>query len=206
MFLGVLENCHCGRESGSNKEIEKWRWGGCNDNLEYGKKFTKRFLRLRQKGDYPYDILRHNSEVGIETVSENFIKVCRCQGVSGSCTIKICWKRIRSFKKIAEKLSNRYYSALKLNPGNKISNRELKKRETKMNLVYLAKSSTFCDTTAGRQCLDSSNCATLCCTRGYDTKSVIYSKNCNCRWQNSCCFEMKCDTCNYTRDEYFCKP
>jgi hypothetical protein len=35
--------------------------------------------------------------------------VCKCHGVSGSCTTKTCWKRLKPFKETAEILKGTYY-------------------------------------------------------------------------------------------------
>lgn len=202
---GALKNsCHCAVERERKFGGDKWRWGGCGDNFIYAKKITKRFLQLRLKGDTSHDILRHDSEVGIDAVAKNMKKVCRCQGVSGTCTFKVCWKRISQFKDIAHTLKLRYHEAEKLNLGNEAAKKRKKKKTSKDKLLYLAKSPTFCDRTAGRQCSDTGNCATLCCSRGYDVKPVMYSQFCQCRWQNG--YKVKCDNCNYSKEEYYCRP
>lgn len=201
---GSLKNCHCAKEPNKSNKVQNWRWGGCSDNFYYGKKITKKFLQLRQKSDYLQDVYRHNSEVGIATVNEHLQKVCRCQGVSGSCTINICWKRIAPFSKIAVSLKKKYHEAHKLNIENN-SSKKLNRKNYKHQLLYLSRSPTFCSGTGGRKCLDKNNCATLCCARGYTTTIATYSKHCNCRWVNGCCTNMTCDNCNYTKDEYYCR-
>jgi hypothetical protein len=35
--------------------------------------------------------------------------VCKCHGVSGSCTTQTCWKRLKPFKETAEMLKGSYY-------------------------------------------------------------------------------------------------
>jgi hypothetical protein len=35
--------------------------------------------------------------------------VCKCHGISGSCTAETCWKRLRPFKETGEKLKGNYY-------------------------------------------------------------------------------------------------
>jgi len=35
--------------------------------------------------------------------------VCKCHGVSGSCTTKTCWKRLKPFKETAEVLKGSYH-------------------------------------------------------------------------------------------------
>lgn len=202
---GALKSCHCAKEPTRQIASQNWRWGGCGDNLNHGKKITRKFLQLRQRGDHVSDILRHDGEVGLQAVSETLVQACRCQGVSGSCTIKICWKRIAPFEQTARLLKEKYHEAIKVRTHNKLR-RRFRRKEKENKLLFLSKSSTFCEVTSGRRCLNSSNCATLCCARGYNTREAMYTKLCNCRWENGCCANMKCDNCSFVQEEHYCKP
>lgn len=125
---------------------------------------------------------------------------------SGSCMMKTCWKRVSHFTKIAEKLKSAYHNAIKINPGNKISNLStLKSDKPPGTLLYLAHSPNFCHGTSGRRCKDVHNCATLCCGRGFRENLEIVKERCNCRWR-SCCFpDLKCDECEEEKVINICK-
>lgn len=174
-----------------------WKWGLCSDNIKYGKKFTKQFLQLNQKSDELQSILRHNSIIGVNIVTNK--RFCK-----RSWGIRICLKRLEPFEKIAIMLKDRYHSALMSDIGNSANKKRYKDGKNE-SLIYLMKSPTFCKSTPGRRCLNAANCATLCCGRGYTTSSVLHNEMCKCQWKNSCCTEVKCDNCTYYQDEYRCK-
>jgi len=76
--------------------------------------------------------------------------VCKCHGVSGSCTIRVCWRKMKPFSAIGEDLAKKFDGAtqvkiikrkdkLRLRPTRK----EIK-RPSKKDLVYLEESPDFC--------------------------------------------------------------
>jgi hypothetical protein len=90
-------------------------------------------------------------------------QVCKCHGVSGSCSVKVCWKVMPEFRTIAHQLLNRYNQASHIKetkPAAKrvqkllILNRRSAASSTsdsavstvnyKDNLVFLDKSPNFC--------------------------------------------------------------
>lgn len=40
--------------------------------------------------------------------------MCKCHGVSGSCTVKICWRRMEEFKRIGEVLYRKFDGATRV--------------------------------------------------------------------------------------------
>lgn len=63
---GHLDRCTCD-ESTDLQHEETWRWGGCGDNIKFGLKFTRRFLRRAKRGkDVRSKVNQHNSNVGIK--------------------------------------------------------------------------------------------------------------------------------------------
>lgn len=64
---GRLDRCTCD-ESKNLQNEEAWRWGGCGDNIKFGLKFTRRFLkRAKRNGkDVLARVNRHNSHLGIK--------------------------------------------------------------------------------------------------------------------------------------------
>ncbi|XP_044729191.1 protein Wnt-4 [Chrysoperla carnea] len=211
---GKLKKCHCSTKAKKNKidgddgnlAENKWKWGGCGDNLQYGRRFVRKFLQLRaHSADFQETILSHNSEVGIRTVASQMRDVCKCHGVSGSCSIKTCWRRVPPLIITATQLKKKYHRAMKFEFGNRATRRAepTNKKWPKGQLLYLENSSTFCAVTPHRKCLNRMNCATLCCGRGYYTKIVYENRNCNCRWKKK--FEMICDQCSFEIEEFTCK-
>jgi hypothetical protein len=76
--------------------------------------------------------------------------ICKCHGVSGSCTVRVCWRKIKPFREIGEQLVRKFDGAthvqiidrkkkLRLRPT-----REDIKRPSKKDLVYLEESPDFC--------------------------------------------------------------
>ncbi|EJW78635.1 hypothetical protein WUBG_10456, partial [Wuchereria bancrofti] len=50
---------------------------------------------------------------------------------------------------------------------------------------------------------DSNSCNSLCCGRGYYTKQMLIEEQCQCKYVH-CCY-VKCKTCKYLVDKYYCK-
>lgn len=118
--------------------------------------------------------------------------------------MKTCYKRLQSFKTVAEKLKNAYHSAIRITPGNQISTLSALKSDKRSGiLIYLEQSPDFCKTTVGRRCKDKHHCATLCCGRDHKVVSEIVSVQCNCRYQR-CCYNVKCDICKERQDVNIC--
>ena len=40
----TLRNCHCAEAENEIETRQTWRWGGCGDNLAYGRAFASKFL------------------------------------------------------------------------------------------------------------------------------------------------------------------
>ncbi|KAK0077977.1 hypothetical protein PV326_009674 [Microctonus aethiopoides] len=48
------------------------------------------------------------------TIVDNIVKAmlqteCKCHGVSGSCTVRTCWRTLPSFRQIGDALMKKYY-------------------------------------------------------------------------------------------------
>lgn len=80
---GKLLNCRCAAVHQKERLPENGRWGGCGDNVRDAKKLTRRFLQLKRTGDFPNEVLKLNSEVGISIVADSDATACTCHGVSG---------------------------------------------------------------------------------------------------------------------------
>lgn len=144
---------------------------------------------------------------------------CRCHGVSGSCTIKTCWKTVPNFAKIGDHLKAKYKNAVQVVYNKK--KRRIRRKEqkrvkiTKDTLVYIDRSPNYCNPnpalgilgTSGRVCnktsTGSDRCHLLCCGAGYNTQVVREVKRCQCKfvW---CCY-VTCKECPRIYDRHTCK-
>lgn len=52
---------------------------------------------------------------------------CKCHGVSGSCTLKTCWRKMGDFNTTAAVLRAKYHQAVRKQPSNKASRRSAPK-------------------------------------------------------------------------------
>ena len=55
----------------------------------------------------------HNNEAGRLAVKRNMRELCKCHGVSGSCTIKTCWRSVQDFRAVGDYLKKMYRQAVK---------------------------------------------------------------------------------------------
>ncbi|XP_065080557.1 protein Wnt-4 [Ochlerotatus camptorhynchus] len=209
---GKMSKCQCASEKRPEATRLAWKWGGCSDNIKHGKRVTRNFLELQPAdGDPVAEMLRHDSEVGIQAVTSTMNDRCKCHGVSGSCSLKTCWRKLGDFNATAASLRFKYHHAIRKIPiNNKTSRRaipkELRDRDASYDqLYYFETSPTFCSVTRGRRCLHPDNCATLCCGRGYTTKVIKTIEKCRCRFTNGRCCQIVCDYCEKYEDRYYCK-
>ena len=61
---GRLKKCHCAEASNMMETRQTWKWGGCGDNLSYGRSFTAKFLDGRSK----------NSQSPKQACSQSFVR------------------------------------------------------------------------------------------------------------------------------------
>ena len=64
---GIMDRCTCD-ESKHLENTKTWLWGGCGDNIRFGLKFTRKFLRRsrRTEKDIRAQVDEHNSGAGIK--------------------------------------------------------------------------------------------------------------------------------------------
>lgn len=139
---------------------------------------------------------------------------CKCMGVSGSCSLKTCWKTVPEFSEVGTILKERYDYATQIRVSNRNrgklrplqrKTKAIKRDEFERDLVYFEDSPTYCEKdstlnvpgTKERVCkvdsLGTDNCNTLCCERGYNTVHRIIKRRCRCHF-NWCCYVL-CDEC-----------
>uniref|UniRef100_A0A915L9K5 Protein Wnt n=1 Tax=Romanomermis culicivorax TaxID=13658 RepID=A0A915L9K5_ROMCU len=205
----------------NNNKVQqhKFLWGGCSDNVKYGVKFSRDFLDKHERQMFSNDkqikrlMAMHNYEVGREAVAHpnRQRQVCRCHGVSSSCEFRTCWLQMPKMSEVGEYLKTLYErSSVQVAKRTKKRLRRKEKSERKIRirhneLVYLFRSPNYCLPqpesgvygTTGRECNRTSygpdGCDMLCCGRGYDTRVVVKTERCQCKfvW---CCY-VKCRNC-----------
>ncbi|KFD56589.1 hypothetical protein M514_02693 [Trichuris suis] len=226
---GDLPSCSCDkdvhRRNFKNKRFHgDWEWGGCSEDVNFGERLSKDFVDsnelARSWADPAPKLMNlHNNEAGRRAIRANMKLMCKCHGVSGSCTVRLCWRRMADFHTIGQSLSEKFDGAVKV----KFSGMRHKlkpyvaglKKPTKRDLVYLQQSPDFCQEdsllsiygTKGRKCerdgYGTNGCAMLCCGRGYTTVVAEEVRDCKCKFQWCC--EVKCEKCKYVMEEHHCK-
>lgn len=157
-------------------------------------------------------------------------KSCKCHGVSGSCTVKICWKTMPNFSVVAELLRIKFDRSIRVRAnssktklqrttrGKRGKQRKRKgkgRRPPASSLVFTESSPDFCRPnlslgilgTRERICNKSSagndGCRHMCCSRGYNTVERSSKVKCNCEfiW----CCKVQCELCEKDWFEHTCK-
>ena len=145
-------------------------------------------------------------------------RVCRCHGLSGSCTLQTCWLKMPRIHTIGRHLKQKFDGASMVtgsNDGKYLMPSDTSSMPKALDLVYTTRSPDFCKAnkksgslgTHGRQCNPGSmgvdGCELMCCGRGY-IKSLRKSlQNCQCRlvW----CCQVICKTCAREETVYHCR-
>ncbi|XP_014222199.1 protein Wnt-11b-2-like [Trichogramma pretiosum] len=188
-----------------------FKWGGCGDDVRSASRMAKRFLQAAGPGPgagaqakFIHAVNMHNNRAGRRAVEQSLSLECKCHGVSGSCSVRTCWRGLGSASPAAAgaRLLRRYATALEVRPS---SSGRLPPLYHHNNLLYTSKSPDYCVEdkrrgslgTRARQCNASSagydGCEHLCCGRGYNTRAEEVLERCDCKYF-SCCY-VKCKTC-----------
>uniref|UniRef100_A0A8D2N5I0 Protein Wnt n=1 Tax=Zonotrichia albicollis TaxID=44394 RepID=A0A8D2N5I0_ZONAL len=156
-----------------------------------------------------------------QVLSDSLDTRCKCHGVSGSCSVKTCWKGLPDLGEIASDLKSRYLAALKVThrlvgPRKQLIPKEGDARPvTEMDLVYLISSPDYCtpnpqlgslgtqDRPCNRSSVGSDSCDLLCCGRGYNTYTEEVQERCHCRYRWCC--SVVCRRCRRSLDRHVCK-
>nr|AEB60996.1 wnt-1 [Dugesia japonica] len=133
-----LSHCPCnnkGRISQSN-----WIWQGCDDNVQFGRRFARKMFDPEHADWHKKSLMNlHNTGAGRREAVKSMKVKCVCQGTSGSCTTKICHRKVSSISEIGNSLKIKYETAVKVvrnndihslldSQKNKASNKNLKYR------------------------------------------------------------------------------
>ncbi|CAB0031933.1 unnamed protein product [Trichogramma brassicae] len=111
---GNITACGCESSLRTRKEVPPngWEWGGCSADISYGMRFARRFLDAREiEGDARSLMNLHNNKAGRKIVKSLLQTECKCHGVSGSCTVRTCWRTLPTFRQIGDALMKKYYRA-----------------------------------------------------------------------------------------------
>ncbi|KAK2179727.1 hypothetical protein NP493_475g00032 [Ridgeia piscesae] len=215
---GTLDICSCDTHVRAREPEAGFLWGGCSHNVNFGGVFTREFVdsnENRRRSDGLMNLW--NNAAGRKTIKETMRLLCKCHGVSGSCSIKICWRTMAKFRDVGAALKEKFNGASRVRLGRKHRFQpldRLQKRPTRKDLVYLEESPDFCEAnpahgslgTHGRQCNRTSygldGCRLMCCGRGYHTIIRDLSEDCNCKffW----CCRVVCETCTRIVEQHFC--
>ncbi|KAL1140685.1 hypothetical protein AAG570_000615 [Ranatra chinensis] len=229
---GDLSGCGCSRgpavtrESGHRQQEEEaastrveWSWSGCSDNVHLGERVADLFLGAMEHGsdDMNAQTNIHNYKLGKTMVRESMRKECKCHGLSGSCSVQSCWRRVGNLRQVAESLKRRYDRATRVQWN---AARPTAPNVPETNLVFLADSPDYCkadlasgwEGTAGRVCSRSKggslserrSCRELCRSCGHQVRrrTVHKTKLCNCTFQWCC--KVTCSKCTNTVQEFYC--
>lgn len=166
------------------------------------------------------------SEVGLasspQVIKAGVETTCKCHGVSGSCTVRTCWRQLSPFHEIGKQLKQKYETSLKvgsttneatgegdISPPKKSVPGHGDQIPRTTDLIYIDDSPNFCllsrysPGTSGRKCYKDKNCESICCGRGHNTQSRVVTRPCQCqvRW---CCY-VECKQCTQREEVYTCK-
>ncbi|NP_001161494.1 wingless-type MMTV integration site family, member 5 precursor [Saccoglossus kowalevskii] len=224
---GELANCGCSRALRPTDLNRDWLWGGCGDNVDYGYRFTKEFVDMKENERIPpkasaeHGIMKmnlHNNEAGRKAVLSMADVMCKCHGVSGSCSMKTCWLQLANFRDVGNELKERYDGAAEIRRNRRGEIKLVDSRfnnPTAFDLVYLDPSPDYCIYdpstgslgTVGRLCNKTSmgmdGCNLMCCGRGYNTFQQEVVERCHCKF-HWCCY-VKCKRCKKIVDMHICK-
>ncbi|XP_035382730.1 protein Wnt-11 [Electrophorus electricus] len=222
---GELPSCSCA-PAPAEQAAPDFRWGGCGDNVRYGLQMGSAFsdaaLNVRRSGSLAFKLVHlHNNEVGRQLLLESVETRCKCHGVSGSCSVRTCWKALLGVGHVSEQLKVRYLAATKVVVRQAGGRRVLVPREMEVRpvldneLVYLVSSPDYCTAnarygshgTTDRHCnktaSGSGSCGLMCCGRGYNTYREQVEERCHCRY-HWCCY-VTCRKCQHSVERYVCK-
>ena len=161
--------------------------------------------------------------------------LCKCHGVSGSCSTKTCWRQLSTFRAAGSYLKKRYNKAIKIDFQNvALPDQKGRKRERfiranrhsyprKTDLLYLEQSPDYCfkngtHWTLGRECSrprdkgqvtrpEKKSCHELCTSCGLGVARNVIEVQVKCHCKFYWCCTVRCKMCTEMQDVYTCvKP
>ncbi|XP_037531901.1 protein Wnt-8a-like [Nematolebias whitei] len=232
--LGDLQNCGCDQSNHGRTGGRGWLWGGCSDNVDFGERISKQYVDALETGqDSRAAVNLHNNAAGRHAVKATMKRICRCHGMSESCSIQTCWMQLSSFREIGDFLKIKYNRAQKLNvdrkrqrAGNSADSRGGAIMDTfssiaQTELIYLEKSPDYCRRngslglhgTEGRECLkhadsltqwERRSCRRLCSDCGLKVETKRVEVVSSCNCKFHWCCKVNCDDCVQVRVQHVC--
>uniref|UniRef100_T1JPJ6 Protein Wnt n=1 Tax=Strigamia maritima TaxID=126957 RepID=T1JPJ6_STRMM len=216
---GEIAECGCDDKVRTKSTKGKWEWGGCSEDVRFGESFSKDFVDSRENENEAEGLMNlHNNEAGRRSIRSKMELVCKCHGVSGSCSVRVCWRRMATFRLVGDELTARLDGASfvkmvkrkkkRLRPMTKNRKKTHEKRSRLPRGItrLLRKKCVGVLGTQERTCNRSSygmdGCRLLCCGRGYHTLIHEVTDKCNCRFVWCC--RVMCEQCTSMVDETRC--
>lgn len=229
--VGSLASCSCGARGTlpTSNSMTRYYWG-CSENIRYGLKVSEEFLDAaeRDKGTgLREQVNLQNLQAGrvvLEKATEMTPLKCQCHGLTGTCSIKTCYKVTPPLYTIAQQLRDRYEKACQVTYASETALRLIPTLQStchwplaKEDLVYSDPSPNYCTPhpelgslgTRGRRCdpsadaTRSESCQHLCCGRGYVKEMKIVEYSCHCQFVYCC--KLICQTCHKEVTNYWCR-
>ncbi|MEQ2283654.1 Protein Wnt-8c [Ameca splendens] len=231
--LGDLENCGCDVSNNGKIGGKGWLWGGCSDNLDFGERISKQYVDAQETGqDSRAAVNLHNNAAGRTAVKATVKRICRCHGMSESCSLQTCWTQLSDFREIGNYLKIKYNQARKLDidkkrlrAGNSADSRgaivDAFGHVAQTELIYMEDSPDYCRRNAslglhgteGRECLqhgadltqwERRSCRRLCheCGLRVEERRTEVVSSCNCKF-HWCC-RVNCEDCSEIIVKHVC--
>ncbi|XP_026477448.1 protein Wnt-7b [Ctenocephalides felis] len=110
---GNISACGCDTyKQSAFRTVSSWKWSGCGADVGFGIRFARKFLDAREIEQDARSMMNlHNNKAGRKAVKDNLRTECKCHGVSGSCTMKTCWRSLPTFRNVGNYLMKKYYRA-----------------------------------------------------------------------------------------------
>ncbi|XP_045178165.2 protein Wnt-6-like [Mercenaria mercenaria] len=213
-----LKQCMCDRTEEYSTE-QDWYWRGCQDSGYFGYLKSKEFMDAQQAPDDLSSKIRlNNNEAGRLAMKEHMKIQCRCHYLSEGCFIKMCWRKMPSFREVALRLKDKFDGASKVALSDDgrlmVTEGETVRPPTNEELLYAKKSPNFCKErkkygslgTQNRLCnpdpMRKGSCKLLCCGRGYNNTQITVQEECRCQFIYCC--KIRCDICTSTKNITMC--
>lgn len=153
-----------------------------------------------------------------QAVKSHMRTECKCHGLSGSCTLRSCWRKMPLFREVGDHLMKSFRTAVRVMGGNDGKSLICLEPDVMLpdanGLIYSDESPDFCmasrrtgsEGTQGRVCNSTEEgpgaCDWLCCSKGFTQLSLEYEENCQCSFQ-WCCV-VQCERCMVRKEVSVC--